>query len=91
MSLIAPWADDPPYVHPRLRNKPNKQRGLHGLDALLWRAQDGLCFLCGLPLALPDVNRDHLHPRSRGGPDRGNLVLAHPLLSAGSLVCLRRG
>ena len=37
-----------------------------GLNAHLWKKQDGRCWYCCGTL-LPRFNRDHIHPRSRGG------------------------
>lgn len=38
----------------------------------------GRCHLCGLPVLPEDATRDHVIPRSLGGPDSGeNIKLAH--------------
>lgn len=44
----------------------------------LWRAQDGHCYLCGIPFSDDHwATEDHVVPRSRKGKDRGNICLAH--------------
>lgn len=56
--------------------------GLHGLVPAsvfltLWELQDGCCYLCAKPFVEDDwATRDHVVPRSKGGEDGGNTLLA---------------
>ena len=43
----------------------------------LYKAQRGLCGICGHRAKLGAMNIDHVVPLSRGGGDDRNLVLAH--------------
>lgn len=44
----------------------------------LWRLQSGKCYLCGRKFTETNwATCDHVTPRSRGGEDGGNLLLAH--------------
>lgn len=46
-------------------------------------AQGGNCFYCGFPMPLGtrrqdlEITRDHFYPKSKGGGNKGNIVLCH--------------
>lgn len=77
------WQDgmDPPRT--------NGTRGLTMEEAAIMRAflidaQDGLCGLCGRPISMADIaspthhpSFDHVIPRSAGGGETDNLIIAH--------------
>lgn len=68
------------------RTSTNRQRRLNGLRAIAFAEQGGLCFWCARPMRLPAPGDDgsdpalataeHLVPRSRGGTDRQENVVA---------------
>ena len=76
----------------RLRPKPRRQaaRRLAAVCAgepvdreAVWQAGCGACWIFGLPVALKDVQRDHIVPISAGGEHvRSNVRPAHPACKA---------
>lgn len=47
------------------------------IEFLYWRDK-GICGICGQPVARKNASRDHIIPRSQGGPhDAFNMRLAH--------------
>lgn len=57
-------------VRPRRGHDPHRER--------LYRAQDGMCGLCGGEIYDPrEGTLDHVIPRALGGRNAGNLLLAH--------------
>lgn len=50
-----------------------KEKGLGRIPTLtnraLFRRDQGICAYCGKDAKHEDLTRDHVHPRSRGGPD----------------------
>lgn len=64
-------AKAPPAAKPApLRKKPMSK-----LEKLLY-LQSGKCFFCREPLALGDASIEHLHPRSKGGKDMDDNLVA---------------
>ena len=45
---------------------------------ILWHRDGGVCWICGLSVAIEDASRDHYVPRSKGGLGHpNNIRLAH--------------
>lgn len=66
----------PPKRKDRLRPR-KQQQGQDPLRERLFRAQQGLCGLCGYRIDLREGTIDHVVPRALGGRNVGNVLLAH--------------
>lgn len=65
-----------PVAPPGALTWPEPDRHPRHIVATLTWAQDGTCYLCGKPWAVP--TRDHVVPKAKGGKSRWNQLLAHP-------------
>lgn len=64
----------------RLRKHPEKDHARLSplIFRTLWLLQAGACYLCTRPFVDDDwATVDHVTPKAKGGPDAGNILLAH--------------